>query len=137
MTPFSDRFRTGPGLCHDIGVDVSHSGAMESLEFDNELNELLRVLGELIDLLRDHGEPDWAARLDRDRRLITERHVDAYGHVLSVFGGATGLAGFAFDAERHDIDPDKLRTVNDRVRTLRGAIVEKATLLGRELGLKV
>jgi hypothetical protein len=111
---------------------------MESLEFDHELHELLRVLGELDDLLRTHGQTGWADRIDRDRRLIAERHPDAFAHLLAAFGGAGGLATVALHpAVGGTVDPADVRPVNDRLRVLRGAAVEKATVLGRELGLKV
>lgn len=110
---------------------------MESLEFDHELHELLRVLGELDDLLRAHGQVGWADRIERDRRLIAERHPDAFAHLLAAFGGAGGLARVTIHPDDGAVDPADVRPVNDRLRVLRGAAIEKATALGRELGLKV
>lgn len=67
-----------------------------------ERDDLLRVLDELGSLLRAWDEDRWADWIERDRRLI---------------------------ANGHAIAEDRVRPVNDRLRTLRGAAFTMATKL--------
>ena len=100
---------------------------MESAELDFEKNELLRVIDELSAILRSWGEDRWADRLEQDRRLVSDEHPDGFRHLLNAFGGVDGLDGLEIDAANgHSIAPEKVRPVNDRLRTLCGAVVAKA-----------
>ncbi|MEM7141556.1 MAG: hypothetical protein AAF548_11035 [Actinomycetota bacterium] len=101
-------------------------------EPSTERDELLRVLDELLTLLRTYEETRWADWLERDRRLIADGHPDALGHLLAAFGGMGSLNDLTIHrANGHIIAEDKARAVNDRLRTLRGALHTKATALRR------
>ena len=95
-----------------------------------ELDELLRVLDELGKLLRKWNEDRWADWIERDRRLLDDGHPDALGHLLAAFGGMGSLRDLTIHpANGHTIAEDRIRPVNDRLRTLRGAAYTKATNL--------
>lgn len=103
---------------------------MARLKASPERDELLRVLDELGTLLRKWGEDRWAEWIDRDRRLIADGHPDALGHLLAAFGGMGSLRDVTIHpANGHDIEDDRIRPVNDRLRTLRGAAFTMATSL--------
>lgn len=95
-----------------------------------ERDDLLRTLDDLLVLLRTHGETTWADWLDRDRRLIADGHPDAVAHLLAAYGGMGSFSDLALHrANGHEIDDDKARAVNDRLRTLRSAVHAQATAL--------
>ena len=103
---------------------------MSRIERSAEREDLLRVLDELIELLRSHGEVTWSDWLDRDRRLIADGHPDALGHLLAAYGGMGSFTDLTLHrVNGHDIADEKVRVVNDRLRTLRGAIHARATAL--------
>lgn len=109
---------------------MRHSGGMDRLTPGPERDELLRVLVELAELLRTWDEDRWADWIDRDRRLIGDGHPDALGHLLAGFGGMGSLRDLTIHpANGHAIDDDRVRVVNDRLRTLRGAAFTMATSL--------
>ncbi|MDG2025697.1 MAG: hypothetical protein P8J50_01165 [Acidimicrobiales bacterium] len=88
-----------------------------------ERDEILRVLDDLLRLLRTYDETRWADWLDRDRRLIADGHPDALNHLLDAFGGMGSLNDLTIHrANGHIIDDDKTQPVNDRLRTLRSAL---------------
>jgi hypothetical protein len=95
-----------------------------------ERDDLLRVLDELGSLLRAWDEDRWADWIERDRRLIADGHPDALGHLLAAFGGMGSLRDVTIHpANGHAIAEDRVRPVNDRLRTLRGAAFTMATKL--------
>lgn len=101
---------------------------MARLNASPERDDLLRILDELGALLRTWKEDRWADWIERDRRLIADGHPDALGHLLAAFGGIGSLRDLTIHpANGHDIDEDRTRPVNDRLRTLRGAAYTKAT----------
>jgi hypothetical protein len=103
---------------------------MARLNASRERDDLLRVLHELEELLRTWGEDRWADWIDRDRRLIAEGHPDALGHLLAAFGGVGSLRDLTIHAANgHAIEDKRVRPVNDRLRTLRGAAFTMATAL--------
>jgi len=103
---------------------------MARLNASPERDELLRILDELGALLRTWEEEHWAEWIERDRRLIADGHPDALGHLLAAFGGVGSLRDLTIHpANGHKIDDDRVRQVNDRLRTLRGAAFTKATNL--------
>ena len=103
---------------------------MNPAEFEIEKNELLRVLDELVPLLRDWDENGWADWIQRDRRLFADGHPDALTRLLAAFGGAGSLRDLTIHpADGDEIDARRMRTVNDRLRVLRGAAYTKATTL--------
>jgi len=109
---------------------MRHSGDMDPAELDTEENELLRVLDELVRLLRTWDEDHWADWVERDRRLIADGHPDALGHLLAAFGGMGSLNDLVIDpANGHSITADRVRPVNDRLRLLCSATFTKATSL--------
>lgn len=102
-------------------------------EWSAEREELLRTLDELLHLLRTHGEVTWADWLDRDRRLIADGHPDALGRLLAAYGGMGSFTDLTLHrVNGHDIADDKVRVVNDRLRTLRSAVHTQATALRAE-----
>jgi len=111
-------------------VELGHSGDVARLKASPERDELLRVLQELEALLRKWEEDRWADWIDRDRRLIADGHPDALGHLLAAFGGAGSLRDLTIHpANGHAIEESRMRPVNDRLRTLRGAAFTMATAL--------
>lgn len=103
---------------------------MARLDTGPERDDLLRVLDELGALLREWHEDRWADWIDRDRRLIGDGHPDALGHLLAAFGGAGSLRDLTIHpANGHEIAAGRVRPVNDRLRTLRGAAFTMATEL--------
>jgi len=101
---------------------------MARFDASAERDELLRILHELGMLLRTWDEDRWADWVERDSRLIADGHPDALGHLLAAFGGVGSLRDLAIHpANGHDIEEDRVRPVNDRLRTLRGAAFTKAT----------
>jgi hypothetical protein len=103
---------------------------MARLDTGPERDDLLRVLDELGALLREWNEDRWADWIDRDRRLIGDGHPDALGHLLAAFGGAGSLRDLTIHpAHGHEIAVRRVRPVNDRLRTLRGAAFTMATEL--------
>ena len=103
---------------------------MARLDASPERDDLLRVLDQLGELLRTCEEEHWAEWIDRDRRLIADGHPDALGHLLAAFGGMGSLRDLTIHpANGHAIDERRIRPVNDRLRTLRGAAFTMATSL--------
>jgi hypothetical protein len=103
---------------------------MVRLKASPERDDLLRVLRELEALLRKWGEVRWADWIDRDERLIADGHPDALDHLLAAFGGPGSLRDVTIHpANGHDIEESRIRPVNDRLRTLRGAAFTMATAL--------
>ncbi|MEQ8843143.1 MAG: hypothetical protein RIB98_19370 [Acidimicrobiales bacterium] len=106
---------------------------MARIDATPERDELLRVLDELSGLLRAWDEARWAEWIERDRRLIENGHPDSLGHLLAAFGGAGNLRDLTIHpVNGHDIDESRVRSVNDRLRTLRGAAFTMATQLRAE-----
>ncbi len=106
---------------------------MESVESETERNELLRVLDELAQILRDWNEDHWATWIERDRRLIADGHPDALTDLLGAFGGMGSLHDLVIDPiNGHAIAEERVRPVNDRLRLLCSATVTKATELRAE-----
>lgn len=109
---------------------MGHSGGMARSDASPERDDLLRVLDQLGELLRTCEEERWAEWIDRDRRLIADGHPDALGHLLAAFGGMGSLRDLTIHpANGHAIDERRIRPVNDRLRTLRGAAFTMATSL--------
>lgn len=109
---------------------MGHSGGVTRLNASPERDDLLRVLHELEVLLRKWNEDRWADWIDRDRRLIADGHPDAIGHLLAAFGGAGSLRDLTIHPSNgHAIEESRVRPVNDRLRTLRGAAFTMATAL--------
>lgn len=99
-----------------------------------QTEELIGLLAEFVSSLQTWGEDEWAEAVERDRRLIADGHPDGVNQLLVVFGGTGGLSTLTIDpANGHDIDPDRVRAVNDRFRVVRGAILQKAADLRRAI----
>lgn len=112
---------------------MSHAGCMARLKTSPERDELLRILDQLAKLLRTWDEDRWAEWIERDRRLIDDGHPDALGHLLAAFGGMGSLRDLTIHpVNGHEIAEDRIRPVNDRLRTLRGAAFTKASHLRDE-----
>lgn len=116
--------------CPTMNIEMRHSVLMARVHDSPERDELLRVLDELGRLLRKWEEDSWADWIERDRRLIDDGHPDALGHLLAAFGGMGSLRDLTIHpANGHSIEEDRVRSVNDRLRTLRGAAFTMATNL--------
>ncbi len=117
---------------------MGHSGEMTRLPASPERDDLLRVLAELATILRTWDEERWAEWIERDRRLIADGHPDALGHLLAAFGGGGSLRDLTIHpANGHDIADERVRPVNDRLRTLRGAAFTMASNLRDESQLSL
>jgi hypothetical protein len=117
---------------------MRQSGGMARLSPSPERDDLLRVLDELASLLRTWDENRWADWIERDRRLICDGHPDALGHLLAAFGGMGSLRDLTIHpANGHESAEDRVRPVNDRLRTIRGAAFTMATNLRAEAELSL
>ena len=108
---------------------------MDADEFEVCLARLLAVLDEAAALLAAHGEHQWAAWLEGDRRRIAQGDLTGLDHLVSAFGGMGSLNDVVFDTRNgnaHGTERDTDRD-NEALDGFRASIYADATAVRREL----
>ena len=95
---------------------------------------LVRAATDLAEFLRGYGEERWAVWVEQDAERIAAGDRHGVEHLLAAFGGMGSLSDLLIHpVNGHNIPPDEVESVNERLDVLRGRMADRARAVQRRL----